>query len=189
MIKSAHSSLFYLIPALFLSSHFSYAQQSSTYVYCAKQDKSWEWLKDGNGNYIHVNGVEKTAKKRSDTTSWGNINEWSVNYFQISEDVDGDKIKELQQLCKAKYGSEFQFAQPAQSRHSAWKPFGVNEDKIATGVFSIDLTTYLTSSGSVTSTNHILGINQSSDFMNMDQLLNEAINSRARYRLNSSIFH
>lgn len=189
MINCVRISLSYFIPILFLSSQLSHAQQISTYVYCAKQNKSWEWLKDGNGNYIQVNGVEKTAKKNSNTSGWGNINEWSVNYFQINEDAEGKKIKELQQLCMVKYGSEFQFAQPAQNRHSAWKLFGVNDDKIATGIFSIELTTYLTSNGSITSSNNILGINQSGDFMNMDQLLNGAINSRARYRLNSTIFH
>lgn len=92
----------------------------TTYVFCADENRKWEWLKE-NGNYVSVNG--KWKKKYQDETYY--------KYFQLENNI---KVEYFVNKCKQKFGESFIYAQPANNRGSEWAIFGQSENNLSCGI-------------------------------------------------------
>ncbi|WP_186648116.1 hypothetical protein [Fluviispira vulneris] len=91
-----------------------------TYVYCADENKNWHWL---SGGTITVSGYWDTASVRRGLY---------FNYFIITKGLD--EVKALRDKCVNEFGSNYIFAQPADSSLQRWSLFAINDDTFVSGI-------------------------------------------------------
>ncbi|KAB8038794.1 hypothetical protein GCL60_07990 [Silvanigrella paludirubra] len=102
----------------------------TTEVFCATNDKKWEWLRSNN-QIVSVNGEWVLFSK-----SITNNRYLSLRYFKI--DADWSFIENLQKECIKKFGPSYIFAQVADSMFSDWFLLGVSNNSVAKGVFELN---------------------------------------------------
>ena len=125
-MKINHLYFFYTMILFFVSKNI-YADTTS--VFCATINRDWEWLKENN-KILEINGEWISFEKPATSNSY-----FYLRYFKINEGKS--KIEELQNKCIKNFGPSYIYAQPADSRFSAWTLMGINDQSVAKGTFEI----------------------------------------------------
>ncbi len=120
----------YLI--LFMMNTFSIQSvfAETTEVFCATNDKKWEWLR-ANNQIVSVSG--EWIFFRKDITSNRYLN---IRYFKING--DWSDIEGFQKECIKNFGPSYVFAQVADSMFSNWYLIGVSNNSLAKGIFELN---------------------------------------------------
>ncbi|MGY3803495.1 hypothetical protein ACWNT8_05515 [Pigmentibacter ruber] len=117
---------------IFILSAAAHAQSSEeresakTNIFCSTQDGKWEWLKE-NGNLIEISGKWVSYYKDYDGRYL------FLKYFEVDEGAE--KISQLRNQCIAKFGNNYSYAQPADSRFDRWYLLGTKNGVAAPGHF------------------------------------------------------
>jgi len=119
--------LFLIVASVFVMNPI-YAD--TTYVYCATQEKKWDWLTE-NGNYVSVRGEWETTITYNKDSCYV-----FTNYFKIT---DGTKVVDLESKCRERFGNSYLYAQPSDNRFNRWHVFGEDEKIRYYGIFSMQI--------------------------------------------------
>ncbi len=107
-----------LFSSLFFFENKTYAVE--TYVYCADENGKWYWL---SGGTIKVSGYWDTASIRRGMY---------FNYFVITNGLD--EVKALRDKCTKEFGTNYIYAQPADSSLQRWSLFAIDDDTFVKGI-------------------------------------------------------
>ncbi len=98
----------------------------TTYVYCATEDRKWEWL-EVDGNYVTVNGKWNLAWIYGEKGSRAIL----FHYFKLT---DNTILKDLQKKCSDQFGASYLYAQPADNKANYWHVFGMDNEHLLNGI-------------------------------------------------------
>ena len=123
-----------LISIIFFFEKRIYAD--NTYVFCATEERKWEWLKVDN-KYVSVSGEWKESE-----ISFKNLDTNKSFYFSYFNIIDNKyNLISLEKECQKKFGNDYIFAQPANYRFdNNWNLFGSNKDNLGSGFVTYCLT-------------------------------------------------
>lgn len=161
------------------------AKTIETKVMCVNNKANWMWLLNDNKEHVTFQGAVKIAKNENKNPRDFESKEWSVKYFLVQEDDPEAKINELQKQCIEKYGEEFPYAQSAHIKENKWLPLGINDSKIAKGIFTVNYEVYV--KYWFNRKESLVGLNKNIEYMNVDQLYYEAYFSPDKFSLNPSL--
>ncbi len=173
-------SILTLIFSIFLYKENSEAATVLKSVFCVDKNKNWHWLKNKDKEQVYIYVLEKYAIKHNINAVYGEVLWWKIKYSIPFAQHPEKVISELQAQCKEQYGINFEYAQPAVNIFSIWEPFGVNDEKIAKGVYQIDFNIIAIKNSLITLNQFELSFNQDKSFMNMSELLVNTFNERTR---------
>lgn len=101
-------------------------ESAKTNVFCSTKDSKWEWLNE-NGKIIEISGNWVSYYKHYQGRYL------LIKYFEITGGAE--KISYLRNKCLETYGSQFIYAQPADSRFDRWYLLGTSNGIAAPGHF------------------------------------------------------
>ncbi|KAB8037947.1 hypothetical protein GCL60_12305 [Silvanigrella paludirubra] len=108
----------------------------NTYVFCATEERKWEWLKVDN-KYVSVSGDWNETE--ISLKNFHNNKSFYFLYFKIIDNTFN--LKQLETECQKKFGNDYIFAQPGNYRFdNNWNLFGSNKDNLGSGFVSYCLT-------------------------------------------------